>query len=204
MSIKQILTVVLLSAATTVGTMYAYNHFTAPPRTLQAESAKVPVNYAGLFDNNNSPADPVTDFTKASQSSIPAVVHITTVISNVSGSSQKRNPFADLFGDDFDDFFGGPNMRSQPQRASGSGVIVSDDGYVITNNHVIDEASDIKVTLSNKKTYTAKLIGTDPSSDLAMLKIEEKWEIRKFGIICIASIIPFGTFYIEKKYLRNA
>jgi len=95
------------------------------------------------------------------------------VISNT-GSTQRRSPFADLFGDDFDDFFGGPNMRSAPQRASGSGVIVDANGYIVTNNHVIDGASEIKVTLSNKKTYTAKLIGADPSSDLAMLKIEEK------------------------------
>ncbi len=68
----------------------------------------------------------------------------------------------------------GPQIRSLPQRASGSGVLVSEDGYIVTNNHVIDEAEEIKVTLSNKKTYTAKLIGTDPSSDLAMLKIEAK------------------------------
>ncbi len=173
MRIKQIVTIVLLSASTTVGTMFAYNHFNPAPRTLQSESSRVPVNYAGLFDNNNSPAEPMTDFSKASQSSVPAVVHITTVIEG-SASVKRRSPFSDLFGDDFDDFFGGPNMRSQPQRASGSGVIVSDDGYIVTNNHVIDEASEIKVTLSNKKTYTAKLIGSDPSSDLAMLKIEEK------------------------------
>lgn len=61
-----------------------------------------------------------------------------------------------------------------PQRASGSGVVISEDGYIVTNNHVIDEASEIKVTLNNKKQYTAKLIGADPSSDLALIKIEEK------------------------------
>lgn len=99
-------------------------------------------------------------------------MHITTIIKGNSGY-QRRSPFADLFGDDFDDFFDMP-QRSTPQRASGSGVIVSNDGYIVTNNHVIDEASEIKVTLNNKKTYVAKLIGTDPSSDLAMLKIEEK------------------------------
>ncbi|HLO80104.1 MAG TPA: trypsin-like peptidase domain-containing protein [Chitinophagaceae bacterium] len=173
MKIKQILTIVLLSASTTVGTMFAYSHFSGKPRSLQAETTRIPANYAGLFDSNNNPGEAMADFTKASQSAVPAVVHITTVITNTAGS-QKRSPFADLFGDDFDDFFGGPNMRSVPQRASGSGVIVSGDGYIVTNNHVIDEASEIKVTLSNKKTYTAKLIGTDPSSDLAMLKIEEK------------------------------
>jgi Do/DeqQ family serine protease len=61
-----------------------------------------------------------------------------------------------------------------PQRASGSGVIISEDGYIVTNNHVIEEADEIKVTLNNKKQYKAKLIGTDPSSDLALIKIEEK------------------------------
>ena len=172
MKIKQILTVVLLSAGTTVGTMFAFNHFSGKPTTLQAETTKIPANYAGLFDGKNNPEVNV-DFTKASQSAIPTVVHITTVISNT-GTSQRRSPFADLFGDDFDDFFGGPNMRSVPQRASGSGVIVDANGYIVTNNHVIDGASEIKVTLSSKKTYTAKLIGADPSSDLAMLKIEEK------------------------------
>lgn len=65
-------------------------------------------------------------------------------------------------------------MRNMPQRASGSGVIISEDGYIVTNNHVIEEANEIKVTLNNKKQYTAKLIGTDPSSDLALIKIEEK------------------------------
>ncbi|HEX5669093.1 MAG TPA: trypsin-like peptidase domain-containing protein [Chitinophagaceae bacterium] len=172
MKIKQILTVVLLSAGTTVGTMFAFNHFSGKPTTLQAETTKIPANYAGLFDGKNNPEVNI-DFTKASQSAIPTVVHITTVISNT-GGTQRRSPFADLFGDDFDDFFGGPNMRSVPQRASGSGVIVDANGYIVTNNHVIDGASEIKVTLSNKKTYTAKLIGADPSSDLAMLKIEEK------------------------------
>jgi Do/DeqQ family serine protease len=201
MRIKQIVSIVLLSASTTVGTMYAYNHFNASPRTIQAESARVPVNYAGLFDSN-SPAEPMTDFSKASQSSVPAVVHITTVIkNNTSGGSQRRSPFADLFGEDFDDFFGGPNMRSQPQRASGSGVVVSDDGYIVTNNHVIDEASEIKVTLSNKKTYTAKLIGADPSSDLAMLKIEEKG--LPFILYGNSDMIKIGQWVLAVGYPLN-
>jgi serine protease Do len=200
MRIKQIVTIVLLSASTTVGTMYAYNHFNPAPRTLQAESARVPVNYAGLFDSNSSPAEPMADFSKASQSSVPAVVHITTVI-NSSSSSQRRSPFADLFGEDFDDFFGGPNMRSQPQRASGSGVVVSDDGYIVTNNHVIDEASEIKVTLSNKKIYTAKLIGADPSSDLAMLKIEEKG--LPFILYGNSDLVKIGQWVLAVGYPLN-
>lgn len=174
MKIKQIVAVVLLSAATTLGTIFAYNHFASGPRSVQQDSGKVPANYAGLFDSNKTFGEPPADFSQASQSAVPAVVHITTVIKGSSTNNIRKSPFSDLFGDDFDDFFGGPNMRSVPQRASGSGVIVSEDGYIVTNNHVIDEASEIKVTLSNKKSYTAKLIGADPSSDLAMLKIEEK------------------------------
>ena len=87
---------------------------------------------------------------------------------------KRRNPFADIFGEDFFDYFDDRSSRAVPSRASGSGVIISEDGYIVTNNHVIDEADEIKVTLSNKKTYTAKLVGTDPSSDLALLKVEGK------------------------------
>lgn len=200
MNIKQIVAVVLLSAGTTVGTLFAYNQFAAKPRTIQSDS-KVPVNYAGLFDSNsNNAGEPPADFSKASQSAVPAVVHITTTISGNAGAA-RRSPFADLFGEDFDDFFGGPNMRSQPQRASGSGVIVSDDGYIVTNNHVIDEASEIKVTLSNKKTYTAKLIGADPSSDLAMLKIEEKG--LPFILYGNSDVVKVGQWVLAVGYPLN-
>ncbi|MFZ9300198.1 MAG: trypsin-like peptidase domain-containing protein [Chitinophagaceae bacterium] len=172
MKIKQLFIVVLLSASTTVGTLFAYQYIGSKNRTIQGAGMQIPANYAGLFEGKTAAGEPPADFSKASQAAVPAVVHITTIIKGNSGY-QRRSPFADLFGDDFDDFFDMP-QRSTPQRASGSGVIVSNDGYIVTNNHVIDEASEIKVTLNNKKTYVAKLIGTDPSSDLAMLKIEEK------------------------------
>lgn len=172
MKMKQILTVVLISASTTVGTLFAYQYIGSKNRTIQGAGTQIPANYVGLFEGKTAAGEPPADFSKASQAAVPAVVHITTVIKGNSGS-QRRSPFADLFGDDFDDFFDMP-QRSTPQRASGSGVIVSNDGYIVTNNHVIDEATEIKVTLNNKKTYVAKLIGADPSSDLAMLKIEEK------------------------------
>ena len=89
--------------------------------------------------------------------------------------SRRKSPFSDLFGDEdpFSDFFGGPRGGVIPeQRASGSGVIIKEDGYIVTNNHVVDNADVINVTLSNKKSYKAKVIGTDPSYDLAVIKIE--------------------------------
>ena len=59
-----------------------------------------------------------------------------------------------------------------PEMASGSGVIISDDGYIVTNNHVVDGADEVTVTLSNRKSFKAKVVGTDPSSDLAVVKID--------------------------------
>lgn len=174
MKIKQVLFTVVISALTAFGVMYAYNTYVAKPVAIQ-DGVKIPANYAGLFDGNNIPG-PV-DFEQPAKTALPAVVHITTIIGKeqVSNNLPRRsNPFQGLVPDDFfDDFFGdSPQMRSVPQRASGSGVIVSQDGYIITNNHVVDGASEIKVGLNDKRNFTAKVIGADPSSDLAVLKIE--------------------------------
>jgi S1-C subfamily serine protease len=136
---------------------------------------KLPVNYAGFFDNDR-PANSI-DFTAASTSATPAVVHIKTktkarqVTNNL---PRGRNPFSDLFGDDFGDFFSPRSQTIPEQRASGSGVFISEDGYIVTNNHVVDGADEINITLHNKRSYKATLIGADPSSDLAVLKVEGK------------------------------
>ena len=79
------------------------------------------------------------------------------------------------FGDPFFDFFfGQPRSFQQPEATTGagSGVIISTDGYIVTNNHVIDNATEIEVTLNDKRTFKAKVIGTDPSTDVALIKIE--------------------------------
>ena len=101
------------------------------------------------------------NFVDASSQATPAVVHIKSYIKSGKGN----NPFGGLFGDGFE-MPGG--------QASGSGVIISDDGYIATNNHVIDGADKVQVTLVDKREYNAKVIGTDPSTDLALLKIEGK------------------------------
>jgi Do/DeqQ family serine protease len=179
MNIKQTLTVVLISAVTSTAAMFAYDSFVRKPAGIQLSNGKLPASYAGFYDSNmNVPGQPV-DFQPASQAAVPAVVHITTVIGENQASNNlpktRKSPFSDFFGDDFlEDFFGGPETRSFPQRASGSGVVISEDGYIVTNNHVIDQATELNVTLNNKKQYKAKVIGADPSSDLALIKIEEK------------------------------
>lgn len=177
MKLKQVLAIMLISATTAIGSMWAYNKFaqkeTYVYQGVGADSNKVPSNYA-KFDGVTGANTPV-DFTAAASAAIPATVHIKTKTNAVATNNlpRSRNPFSDLFGDGFDDLFG-DRSRSMPQMASGSGALISDDGYIVTNNHVIEGADDINVTLSNQKSFKAKLIATDPSSDLAIIKIEGK------------------------------
>ena len=169
---KQILAIVLISASTTGVTMWGVNHFSHDTYVYQKEgdTGKIPANYAGF--NGVAGAGPV-DFSAAADATIPATVHIKTKATRtVSNNLPRNNPFGDLF-PDLDDFFG-DRYRSIPQMASGSGAIISEDGYIVTNNHVVDGADDITVTLTNKKSFKAKLIASDPSSDLAVIKIEAK------------------------------
>ncbi len=108
-----------------------------------------------------------TDFVEASENSINSVVHVTT---KVVQTTFQRDPFQE--------FFNGPGAGGRELKrygsGSGSGVIVSKDGYIVTNNHVIENASEIEVILNDNSKYTAKIIGTDPSTDIAVLKIEAK------------------------------
>lgn len=106
------------------------------------------------------------DFTYAAEHSVDAVVYVK--VSSV--QNYMRSPSSI-----FDFFFGFPQQGAPQQRermGSGSGVIISEDGYIVTNNHVIEGASEIEVTLNNNKTYKASLIGTDPATDVALLKID--------------------------------
>lgn len=178
MRAKQVVAVILISASTAVATMWGYNHFTGNRTYVysQQDSGKVPANYAKFFEGKEGKAanGPV-DFSDAASAAIPATVHIKTkTVRTVSNNLPKHNPFSDLFGIDPDDFFGGGGngMRSMPEMASGSGVIISNDGYIVTNNHVVDGADEVTVTLSNRKSFKAKVVGADPSSDLAVVKID--------------------------------
>lgn len=108
-------------------------------------------------------APAAVDFTEAADLSVNSVVHIQTEIT--SSGSYTGDPF-------FDQFFG--PRRNGVQQAAGSGVIFSSDGYIITNNHVISQASKITVTMNNNKSYKAVLVGTDPGTDIAVLKVDAK------------------------------
>jgi serine protease Do len=155
--------------------MWGYNHFNSGKTYFYStDSGKVPANYAKFFEGKYKDAGGPGDFVDAASAAIPATVHIKTkTVRTVSNNLPKHNPFSDLFGIDPDDFFGNGNgMRSMPEMASGSGVIISNDGYVVTNNHVVDGADEVTVTLSNRRSFKAKVVGADPSSDLAVVKID--------------------------------
>ncbi|MEO5675384.1 MAG: Do family serine endopeptidase [Chitinophagales bacterium] len=114
------------------------------------------------------------DFRYAARMTTSGVVHIKTSYAPRNTSRGSDNPFRDFFGDDFNPFGNMQPYQNQPQQSSGSGVIISDDGYIVTNNHVIDGGNKIQVVLSNKSSYEGTVIGTDPTTDLALVKIDQK------------------------------
>jgi Do/DeqQ family serine protease len=174
MKFKQVAGIVLVSAATTLASLWGYNHFHGNQTYFYAQdSSKLPANYAKFFDGQKYASGPA-DFVEAASAAIPATVHIKTkTVRTVSNNLPKSNPFSDLFGIDPNDFFG-DRSRSLPEMGSGSGVIISEDGYIVTNNHVVDGADEVTVTLSNKKSFKAKVVATDPSTDLAVVKVDAK------------------------------
>lgn len=118
-------------------------------------------------------------FAQVGKAAIPAVVFIKVTYNNGTSEMSESNQFLDPF-EHFNDeflrrFFGNPhgkNFQNQPQMAAGSGCIVSKDGYILTNNHIVKEADTITVTLNDGKEYLAKVIGTDPKTDIAVIKID--------------------------------
>lgn len=179
MKFKHVFFTVIISAVTALGVMWSYDKFGKTTAFAGQDSGLAPVNYkyAGLLDNNTPPG-PV-DFTQPAAAALPTVVHIKTktnakqVSNNLGRNDRPKNPFGDLFDDDIlEQFFGNRKGYVPEQRASGSGVIISADGYIVTNNHVVENADELKVTLSNKKSYTGKVVGRDPAYDLAVIKIE--------------------------------
>ncbi|MDR1682122.1 MAG: Do family serine endopeptidase [Candidatus Symbiothrix sp.] len=161
----------VLSAGVAVGT-YSYldkSHSVTADKTLFDQSGYHPVAY-------NLAAAENTDFTLAAEQSVNAVVHIKSVAKPAGNQRGNRN-----YIDPFEFFFG----NQMPQRARvgfGSGVIISKDGYIVTNNHVIEGADEIEVTTNDDQIFTAKLIGSDDATDVALLKVEGK----------NLPVIPFG------------
>lgn len=109
--------------------------------------------------------EPLPVFTPAAEQTIHAVVHVKTKFTTTQ-----------TYFDPFQGMFGGNGYQTVPreQQAAGSGVIISKDGYIVTNNHVIEQAEEIQVILNDRRTFTAKLVGADPNTDIAVLKIDDE------------------------------
>ena len=124
------------------------------------------------IDNNKFKGGPV-DFTDTAKKVLDAVVHIRSTQSASRGNNGFQQQLPDFFREFFGDRFQMPdNMPQQPTYGSGSGVIIDTKGHIVTNNHVINNASELEVTLHNNETYKAIVIGADPATDLALLQIK--------------------------------
>lgn len=128
-------------------------------------------NDSALTVDNTTPVqfasingEPLPVFTPAAEQTVNAVVHVMTKFTTTQ-----------TYFDPFQGMFGGNGMQTVPQeqQAAGSGVIISKDGYIVTNYHVIEQAEEIQVTLNDRRVYKATLVGSDPNTDIAVLKIED-------------------------------
>jgi len=129
------------------------------PQSINQDSNQVSYQREPLKINGE-----IFDFTTAAEKSVHAVVHVTSKY-NLENSSTGNSILDYLFGDGY---------SQQPSVSFGSGVIISEDGYIVTNYHVVEESDEIQVVLNDKRTFTTKLVGVDPGTDLALLKVESK------------------------------
>ena len=183
--------IALLSAFVGAGAaLGVYLQFYAPQPQNNFTNTNQPFKQTG-FGGTPDPASPTfspqtIDFVEAAKKATPAVVHIQTFGNPNMMSNRQQQSMEDLFRD----FFGqqmpdrNGNNSGEVRMGSGSGVIIEKDGYIVTNNHVVENATRIDVVMNNQKSYTAELIGTDPSTDLAVLKIDADEELQP---------VPFGN-----------
>ncbi|WP_438424520.1 trypsin-like peptidase domain-containing protein [Aquimarina macrocephali] len=168
---KRFLSLLVVAILAGIFTLGAYKMFLEPEAIVVKESeAKpnlTPVNYP--LTNTNASVSGI-DFTIAAEKTVNAVVHV----KQYGISRTPRNLM---------EFFRNGGAQERRIQGAGSGVIITEDGYIVTNNHVIDGATDLEITLNNNKSYKAKVVGTAPQSDIALIKIDAEEKL---------SYIPFG------------
>jgi serine protease Do len=144
--------------------LFAYTRIVVRPSlAVSKDSSKVDVRDAQAYLTSFQTQEGQIDFTYAAEQTVHAVVHVHT---KTMMGTQPDNPIME--------WFYGDRYSNKPREANGygSGVIISNDGYIITNNHVVENAESVEVTLNDKRTFTAKVVGHDPGSDIALLKIK--------------------------------
>ncbi|MBO0949793.1 Do family serine endopeptidase [Fibrella forsythiae] len=168
---KVLVLIALLSSAVTLG---AYNllGFNKRDVVFTESSTGSPLSRLASL-TGNAPTGAPGDFSYAAESASPTVVHIRTTMTRTVRQQQMPDIFREFFGDEFGgQGQGGGRPRREQGQASGSGVIISKDGYIVTNNHVVQDADEVEVIMTDKRSFKAKVIGTDPLTDLAVVKIE--------------------------------
>ncbi|MEP0711618.1 MAG: trypsin-like peptidase domain-containing protein, partial [Algoriphagus sp.] len=143
-------------------------NFLIQPQSANSFDEKQPISFANLLSGDEFTVPDGINFVASAETVVPAVVHVKSEMTYSARARGRRDPIQE--------YFGIPPREQQGDRPSvmstGSGVIISPDGYIVTNNHVVENASRLEISLDNNKRYEAKVIGTDPTTDLALLKIE--------------------------------
>lgn len=160
----KLIPVIFTAAITSLVTFFIASHYLRQDITIAAAERQLPVNYTGFTGENNNSTGHV-DFVNAAESSVKAVVH-------VKSTTKARVVQGNNVGDVFSQLFGPRQYYIPSQVESGSGVVISPDGYVVTNNHVIADADEVNITFNDKYTTKAKVVSADPSTDIALLKVE--------------------------------
>lgn len=174
---KNLIIPALVALVVTALTIGIYDQFRAKENTpIFSTELETPVNNVLFTMDSKGNAIPL-DFTTTSKKVMPAVVLINVEIGSASRGGRSQQQLQDPFQDFFQDFFPRGQQRQVPQsnqvrRGKGSGVIINSNGYIVTNNHVVEGATKIDVVMNNNRSFSAEVIGTDPSSDLALIKID--------------------------------
>lgn len=170
---KRFLSLLVVAILAGIFTLGAYKMFLEPETIIVKENEVkpniTPTNYTLTSSSNALPASSV-DFTLAAEKTVNAVVHV----KQYGITRTPRNLM---------EFFRNGGTQERRIQGAGSGVIITEDGYIVTNNHVIEGATDLEITLNNNKSYKAKIVGTAPQSDIALIKIDADEKL---------SYIPFG------------
>ncbi len=176
---KRYLSLLVVAVLAGVLTLGAYKIFLEPQNVVTAQNEAIPnlipTTYTTTSTNANIPNASI-DFTLAAEKTVNAVVHV----KQYGVSRTPRNLM---------EFFRNGGAQERRIQGVGSGVIITEDGYIVTNNHVIDGATDLEVTLNNNKSYKAEIIGKAPQSDIALIKIDTDEKL---------SYIPFGDSDVAK------
>ena len=156
---------ILAGGLTAYGVVKANEKNLSPVR-ISDENGSVEYRTVNLADSD------YPDFTYAAESAVQAVVYVEVTVQRQGRSMQGIDPFEYFFGEGFGERFGYGQSQPREQKGSGSGVIIRPDGYIVTNNHVVSGATSISVTLNDNSQYEATVVGTDPATDVAIIKID--------------------------------